>query len=106
MHDDDGARAGDAGDIFGTAFEIDTAKKRVHQKLEAALFDLPEGYHELYIERVRAVTVGAANAAVRERLTDKDLVVSVVASREELAGPLGEALAPLVSTTVLATDFE
>jgi zinc protease len=88
------------------AFEIDTAKKRVHQKLEVALFDLPEGYHELYVERVRAVTVGAANAAVRERLTDKDLVVSVVASREELAGPLGEALAPLVSTTVLATDFE
>lgn len=88
------------------AFEVDTAKKRVHQKLEAALFDLPKGYHADYVERVRAVDARAANAAVRERLSDRDLVVCVVASREDLATPLSEALAPLASMTVVPTDFE
>src|SRR5262249_34669451 len=35
------------------AFEVDTARKRVHQRLDAALLDMPAGYHEHYLERVK-----------------------------------------------------
>jgi len=33
------------------AFDIDTARKRVHQKLEAELYELPPGYHSRYIRQ-------------------------------------------------------
>ena len=47
------------------AFDIDTARKRVHQKLEAELFALPPGYHARYVEHVEAVDLASANAAGR-----------------------------------------
>jgi zinc protease len=92
------------------AFEIDTARKRVHQRLDAALFDLPEAYHAKYLERVGAVDREAANAAVRLRMSEDDLVMALVGSAEVLRGPIEEAIAAsgrtLASVTVVPFDIE
>jgi zinc protease len=88
------------------AFEVDTARKRVHQRLEAALFDLPEGYHERQLERVEAVTLDEANAAIRNRLSEDDLVVSVVGTYAEIGDAIAKAIPRLAQVDVLPFDFE
>jgi zinc protease len=88
------------------AFDIDTARKRVHQKLEAALFDLPAGYHEKYLERVEAVTAESANAAVRERISTEDLVIGVVGTHAEIGDAIAKAIPNLASVTVAPFDLE
>jgi zinc protease len=88
------------------AFEIDTARKRLHQKLETVLLDLPEGYHEQYVERVEAVTLKAANEAIRARISEKDLVASVVGTHCEMGEAIGKAIPELVETTVDPFDLE
>lgn len=88
------------------AFEIDTARKRVHQKLEEALFDLPPGYHERYLEAVEAVTVESANAAVRARIPEDDLVVGVVGTHSEIGSALAQVIPGLAGVEVLPHDFE
>ena len=74
------------------AFEIDTAPKRLGQALEAELLDLPADYHTGYLDHVRAVTLESANAAVRERLTPKDLVVIVVGTASEILDEVTTAI--------------
>jgi zinc protease len=92
--------------IRSHAFELDTARKRVHQRLEEALFDLPTGYHERYLERVEAVTTEAANAAVRARISEDDLVVGVVGTHAEIGGAVAAAIPGLAEAEVLPFDFE
>lgn len=88
------------------AFDIDTARKRVHQKLEAALYDLPESYHARYVQDVQAVTVDTANAAVRERLSADDLVIGVVGTHAEIGEQIAAAIPNLASVTVAPFDLE
>lgn len=88
------------------AFEVDTARKRVQRKLEIPLYDLPEGYHDRYLERVEAVTREAANAAVRRRISADDLVVSVVGTYAETGEAIAKAIPDLADVTVLPFDFE
>jgi zinc protease len=88
------------------AFEVDTARKRVHQPLEAELFGLPAGYHARYLEHVEAVTVESANAAVAKRVPEADLVIALVCTRAELGDALEKAVPDLDSVTVLPVDFE
>jgi zinc protease len=87
-------------------FDIDTAGKRVHQKADAKVLDLPDGYHERYLEHVAAVTKDAADRAVRERLSTTDLVIAVVGTYAELGAAIEAAIPNLASTTVLPHDFE
>jgi zinc protease len=88
------------------AFEVDTARKRAHQKLESALFDLPAGYHERYLEQVEAVTLEQANAAVRARIPEADLTITVVGTHAELGEPIAKAIPDLKAVTLLPYDFE
>jgi zinc protease len=88
------------------AFEIDTAKKRVHHKLEAALLDLPLGYHETYLAQIEAVPVEAAALAVRARLSEDDLVISVVGTHAELGPAIEAAIPRLASVEVVPFDFD
>ena len=60
------------------AFALDTASKRVGLLLDSALYGLPAGYYEEYIERIKAITLEAANASVVERVSEDDLLVTVV----------------------------
>jgi zinc protease len=88
------------------AFEIDTAKKRVHLPFEEALYDLPSGYHTRYTEKIRAVTKKDIDAALRERIKFDDLVVGAVITNAETGEALAKAIPSLASTTVLPYDFE
>jgi zinc protease len=92
--------------IRSHAFEIDTARKRVHQRLESDLFALPVGYHERYLEHVAAVTVESANAAVRARISESDLVIGVVGTHAEIGEAIAKAIPDLASVTVAPYDLE
>jgi zinc protease len=88
------------------AFEIDTARKRVHHRLEGPLFDLPEGYYDRYLEQVEAVTLEAANQAVRDRLSEDDLVIGVVGTHAEIGDAVAKAIPRLAGVTVAPFDLE
>lgn len=88
------------------AFEIDTARKRVHQRLELELFELPADYHDTYLAKVEAVTVETANAAVKERLSEDDLVVGVVGTHAEIGEAIAKAIPTLGDVIVAPFDLE
>lgn len=88
------------------AFDIDTARKRVHQKLEAELYALPAGYHDRYVEHVQAVDLASANAAVRARLSEDDMVIGVVGTHAEIGDAIAKAIPNLASVTVAPFDLE
>lgn len=88
------------------AFEVDTAKKRVFQKLEAAIYELPPDYHEKQNERIEAVTLDEANAAVRNRLSEDDLVVAVVGTHAEIGEAVKQSITNLADARVDPFDLE
>jgi zinc protease len=88
------------------AFEIDTPKKRVGQGLERALLELPEDYHQRFVERVLAVTREQASGAVRTRIDPSRLWVSVVGTEAVIGPPIRAAIPGLGQTVVLPHDYE
>ena len=88
------------------AFEIDTARKRVHQPLEEALYDLPNGYYGSFLERIGAVTIEGVNAGLSKRVPEDDIVIGVVGTHEQIGKDLENAIPNLASVTVLPIDFE
>lgn len=88
------------------AFDIDTARKRVHQKLEAELYELPAGYHARYVEQVQAVDLASAHAAVRARLSEDDVVIAVVGTHAAIGDAIAKAIPNLASVTVAPFDLE
>jgi zinc protease len=92
--------------IRSHAFEVDTARKRAHRKLDAALFDLPEGYYERQNERIEAVTLDQANAALRNRLSEDDMVIAVVGTYAEIGKTIEAAIPRLSGVDVVPFDLE
>ena len=88
------------------AFEVDTAKKRVHQKLDEALYDLPDGYHDKHLERVAATTLAGVNEALARRIPNESIVVAVVGAETELRDKLEKSIPDLDRVTVLPFEFE
>jgi zinc protease len=85
------------------AFEIDTAQKRLDQRIEAELFGLPSDYFDGFVSRVQGVTRKDANAALQKRLSRKDLAIVVVATASELKKEL-EGLPGLKELRVVPFD--
>jgi len=92
--------------IRSHAFEVDTARKRAHRKLDAALFDLPEGYYERQNERIEAVTLDQANAAIRNRLSEDDMIIAVVGTHAEYGKSITDAIPHLGGVEVCPFDLE
>ena len=86
------------------AFAIDTAPKRIAQTLEELVYDLPERYHADYLEHVQALTVEQINAAIRERITPDDLVVTVVGTAAAIGDDVKKAIPDLASTEIVPFD--
>jgi zinc protease len=86
------------------AFAIDTASKRVSLKVDSELYGLPDGYYEKYTERVKAVTLDEVNAAVRARLSEENLVISVVCTEKDIGGALRNAIPNLAGVEVIPFD--
>ena len=85
-------------------FAIDTAAKRVGLALDQTLYDLPEDYYSRYLERVQAVTLEQANASVRHRLSEDDLLVTVVGTESLIGSSVRDAISNLASTEVVPFD--
>ncbi len=83
------------------AFAIDTPAKRVGLKLDAALYELPERYYEDYLARVAAVSLEQVNAALRERLPERDLLIVVVGTAADIRAGVEAAIPELASTEVV-----
>lgn len=88
------------------AFEIDTARKRVHQPLDEVLFDLPAGYHSHYLEAVHGTSLEAANTAVKARIPEDDLVVGVVGTYAEIGDAVAKSIPKLDRVSVVPFDIE
>jgi zinc protease len=88
------------------AFAVDTAAKRLGLRLDELLYELPAGYHTGYTERVQAVTRDQANAAIRSRISDQDLLVAVVGTEKQIGEPVREAIERLESVEVVPFDAD
>ena len=81
------------------AFEIDTARKRVHQELEAALSICPTATTSGYLEHVEAVTLSAPTRPCASGCSEDNLVVGVVGTHAEIGQPIAAAIPSLAGTT-------
>ncbi|HVJ20346.1 MAG TPA: pitrilysin family protein [Polyangiaceae bacterium] len=88
------------------AFAIDTASKRVGLLLDAALYDLPPGYHARYLDAIKAVTLESANRAVAERIPSDNLVLTVVGTEPQIGDSVRSAIANLGHHEVVPYDTE
>ena len=88
------------------AFAIDTAAKRIGLALDSELYGLPAGYHSRYLENLKAATLEQANQAVRERLSDENLLLSVVGTASTTLADVKNAIDNLGSAEVVRYDAE
>jgi zinc protease len=88
------------------AFSVDTAAKRVGLALDAELYGLPPGYHARYLENLKAATLERANQAVRERLSDENLLLSVVGTEATTLSDVKSAIPNLGAAEVVRYDAE
>jgi zinc protease len=92
--------------IRSHAFAIDTAAKRVGLKLDTALYELPENYYSGYLETLRGVTLEQANEAVRARLSDENLLVTVVGTESVLGEGVRKAVRGLATHKTVRYDAD
>jgi zinc protease len=88
------------------AFALDTASKRVGLLLDSALYGLPAGYYEDYIERIKAVSLENANASVVQRISEDDLLVTVVGTAPQIGDAIKSAIPNLASSEIVPYDAE
>jgi zinc protease len=88
------------------AFALDTAAKRVGLALDAELYELPPGYYTRYLENLRAATLEQANLAVRERLSDENLLFSVVGTEATTFSDVKNAVPNLANAEVVRYDAD
>jgi len=86
------------------AFEVDTASKRLHQTLDVELLGLPLDYYSGHVANVEAVTLDQANGALKNRLTTRDFLVSIVGTASEIEGKVREAIPELSVHDVVPFD--
>lgn len=86
------------------AFSVDTASKRVSLRVDGAVYRLPAGYYEQYTERVQAVTLDEVNSAIRARIPEDDLLVTVLGTEAEIGSALRSAIPGLQGVEVIPFD--
>jgi zinc protease len=87
------------------AFSVDTADKRLEQKLDVLLYDLPKDYFSAFTQHVGATTRDQVNAALQNRLSSRELVFSVVCTADELGDSLVAATGAQ-SSEIIAYDAD
>jgi zinc protease len=92
--------------IRSLAFEVDTAPKRLHQALDVEVLGLPADFYTGYANKVAGVTLEAAAAAVKRRISVDDMTFVVVGTAETIREPIEKAIPRLASTTVTPFDSE
>jgi zinc protease len=88
------------------AFSVDTAAKRMSLALDTAMLGLAEDFYERYEERVSAVTLEQANAALKARVDPSRLVIAVVGTAKDLQERILEAVPSVTSVEIIPYDSE
>jgi zinc protease len=88
------------------AFDVDTPQKRVHQRLDIDLFDLPADYHTHYVDHVESITLDQVNQAIQNRISTDALVVSIVGTHAEIGESVAKSIPGLTKVEVVAYDAE
>ncbi len=92
--------------VRSNVFQTDTAAKRMGLLLDEHLHALPKDYHDTFTEKISAVTCEQANAAVRERISLDNLLVTVVGTASEIADDIARAIPKLDERRVIPFDHE
>lgn len=92
--------------VRSSAFEVDTAPKRLGQAMEVELLELPADYHTGYLDHVKAVTLDGVNEAAKARLTKKDLVIIVVGTAADTLAAVQSKIPDLEGTEVVPFDAD
>jgi len=85
-------------------FSIDTAAKRASLALDRQLYDLPDDYHEAYIDRVRSLTVDQVQHALKQRLSHENLEITVLGTHKEIGAEVERCIEGLSGITVIPFD--
>jgi zinc protease len=72
----------------GHAFEIDTAQKRLDQRLDIELFDWPKTHHTGFLPRVQRLTRDDVQVSLARRLSLRDQAIVMVATADQLVPQL------------------
>lgn len=86
------------------AFAVDTAGKRVSLRVDSLVYRLPPNYYEEYTERVQAVSLDEVNAAIRARIPEDDLLITVLGTDADIGSSLRDAIPGLQSVEVIPFD--
>lgn len=92
--------------VRSNVFQTDTAAKRMGLLLDEHLHALPKDYHHTFTEKVSAVTCEQANAAVRERISLDNLLITVVGTASEIADDIARVIPRLGDRRVIPFDHE
>jgi zinc protease len=89
--------------IKSNAFEIDTAAKRLDQRLDIELFGWPKTHHSHFVSRVKKTTRAEVAAALSRRMSRTDQELTVVATADQLV-PALEKLPDVARIDVVPFD--
>lgn len=84
-------------------FDVDTPSKRLDTRVDLELLGLPVDHYTRYLDFIRAVTLDDANAALRRRISPRDVALTIVATAKDLRRPLS-TLPNLTSLTTTRYD--
>lgn len=85
-------------------FSVDTAAKRAALSLDRFVYELPEDYHAKYLERIAAVTKEQVDTALSNRLSYKNLEITVLGTFSEIGQHVQNAISELRETSVVPFD--
>ena len=74
--------------VKSNAFEIDTAAKRLDQRLDIELFGWPKTHHTHFVDRVQKTSRAEIERALSRRMSRTDQVLVVVATADQIVPEL------------------
>jgi zinc protease len=86
------------------AFQIATADDRLDLATEVEVCGLPSDYARRQVEAIEAVTPAAVRAAMRRRLRERDLAVTIVTTARALRPKIAGKIVPASSIRVTPYD--
>jgi len=92
--------------LRSTAFEIDTASKRLSRTLEEILLGLGSQFFQRHIRSIEAITKDDVNTAIRKRISPNNLLVAVVATASSISKQLEDSIENLATTHVIPFDAD